>query len=325
MAKKESLQSALIGILASENVQLLDVAGPLDVFSQANEELGRRFYQMRVIGTRPGVIRSSAGAKLVADYTIQDKSKESLDTILVAGSIDVLDRAVDDNLVSWLRNKTKRARRFGSVCSGAYLLAQAGLLTNRKVTTHWSIVERMRADFPDVTIDADAIHVNDGELRTSAGVTAGLDLALSLVEEDLGTDIAKEVANKLVMYFKRVGGQIQFSSAGRAELAGRSAIQDVQRWVAANPAENHTVDELAQRLGLSARHFSRLFKREVGITPADWVELTRIESAKRLLENGEEPKMVAAMTGFADVDTLRRPFIRLVGVSPSEYRKRHRV
>ncbi|GBQ88492.1 AraC family transcriptional regulator [Acetobacter nitrogenifigens DSM 23921 = NBRC 105050] len=197
------------------------------------------------------------------------------------------------------------------------------MLDGKRVTTHWAVAEELTRQFPDVMVDAEAIHVADGALRTAAGVTAGLDLALSLVEEDLGHEVARKVASQLVMFFKRPGGQMQFSRKGVAALPGRSALQELQRWVAANPGLNHSVANLAGRMDLSTRHFSRLFRNEVGVTPASWVEDARVSAARRRLELGlETPKQVAASCGFADADTLRRAFVRHVGVSPAEYRKR---
>jgi transcriptional regulator GlxA family with amidase domain len=194
------------------------------------------------------------------------------------------------------------------------------------VTTHWAVAEQLAEQFPKVTVDQDAIHVSDGRLRTAAGVTAGLDLALALVEEDLGRDIAMRVASQLVMFFKRPGGQMQFSRKGEAVPTGRAALQELQRWVAANPALDHSVAKLAKRMDLSPRHFSRLFRSEVGMTPATWVEEARVSAARHLLEQGREaPKQVAAHCGFADADTLRRAFARHVGVTPAEYRKRFAI
>jgi transcriptional regulator GlxA family with amidase domain len=215
-------------------------------------------------------------------------------------------------------------RRFGSVCSGALILAQAGLLDNKRVTTHWAVAERLQTKHPKVIVEPDAIRIRDGKLRTAAGVTAGLDLALALVEEDLGREIAMAVANQLVMYFKRPGGQLQFSRKGEIKADGRSALQEVQRYIAANPAEDHSIAKLAERLDLSERHFARLFHSEVGVTPAVWVEQVRIEAARRLLESNTTPKQVAAECGFADVDTFRRAFVRQVGVTPSNYQKTFR-
>jgi transcriptional regulator GlxA family with amidase domain len=217
-----------------------------------------------------------------------------------------------------------RARRYGSVCSGAFLLAATGLIDGRHVTTHWAVAQQLALHHPAITVEEDAIHVRDGRLRTAAGVTAGLDLALALVEEDLGREVAMKVAAQLVMFFKRPGGQMQFSRRGEAAPAGRSALQEVQRWVAASPATDHSVASLAKRMELSPRHFARLFRSEVGITPAAWVKAVRVTAARRLLEDGQHtPKQVAALCGFADADTLRRAFARQVGVTPADYRKRY--
>jgi transcriptional regulator GlxA family with amidase domain len=305
-------------------VQLLDVSGPLDVFAQANVEAKADFYRLCVITDGPPEIRSSSGARLLADYSLgQDVRIPPIDTLLVAGAPDAGDRIPHDDLLSWLRRRCASARRFGSVCSGAFLLAATGLLDGRRVTTHWRGARELAARFPAVIVDEDAIHVRDGKLRTAAGVTAGLDLALSLVEEDLGRDLAMRVAGQLVMFFRRPGGQLQFSQHSSVSPVGRSVLQEIQRWVAANPAADLRVAQLSLRAGLSPRHFARLFQHEIGVTPATWVEESRVTCARKLLEAGDEtPKRVAAQCGFANADTLRRAFVRRVGVTPAEYRRR---
>ncbi|MDM0008963.1 GlxA family transcriptional regulator [Variovorax sp. J22G73] len=312
-----------IAILAMPGVQLLDVSGPLDVFAEANVQAHAQAYRLKVIASRRGAIQSSSGVRLMPDEVIGDEFDEPIHTLLVAGTPHAASTVCDLGVSEWLRRRAPKVRRFGSVCSGAFVLAQAGLLDGRRVTTHWAVAEQLAQDFPSVTVDADAIHVRDGRLRTAAGVTAGLDLALALVEEDLGREIAMKVAAQLVMFFKRPGGQMQFSRKGEAAPAGRSALQEVQRWVAANPATDHGVASLAARMGLSERHFARLFRQEVGVTPAAWVEDIRVAAARRLLEAGDAaPKQVASLCGFADADTLRRAFQRQVGITPAEYRKR---
>jgi len=313
-----------IAILALPGVQLLDVSGPLDVFAEANVQVAAEAYQLRIVGSRPGPIRSSAGARLLPDVVIGERSTEKVDTLLVAGCPNAAEASPDARVVDWLRKVVPTARRYGSVCSGAFFLAAAGLLEGRRVTTHWAVAERLAQAFPGVIVDADAIHVRDGKIRTAAGVTAGLDLALALVEEDLGRDVALSVAAQLVMFFKRPGGQLQFSRRGVAAPVGRSGLQEIQRWIVANPALPHDIPSLAERMSLSTRHFTRLFTQEVGITPASWVEQARITAARALLESGEvAPKQVASQCGFANADTLRRTFTRHVGVTPSEYRKRY--
>lgn len=317
------MKAKVVALLALPGVQLLDVSGPLDVFAEANAQVGRAVYQPLVVAAAHGHIRSSSGVRLVADRSIVDREVLPIDTLLVAGCPDAADVGAAGPVVDWLRQVVPGTRRYGSVCSGAFFLAATGLLDGHRLTTHWSVADRLALKYPRITVETDAIHVRDGRLRTAAGVTAGLDLALALVEEDLGRDVAMKVAAQLVMFFKRPGGQLQFSRKGEAAPAGRAALQEVQRWIAANPAADLNVATLADRLDLSPRHFARLFKEEVGVTPAVWVEGARIEAARQLLEEGREPpKQVAVQCGFADADTLRRAFSRQLGVTPAEYRKR---
>jgi len=313
-------------MVALSGVQLLDVSGPLDVFAEANSQAGREAYRLIVAASQPGPIRSSSGVRLMPDLIVDRDLQEPIDTLLVAGCPNAAEVPADGIVVDWLRRRAPMARRYGSVCSGAFFLAAAGLLDGKRVTTHWAVAAPLAMQFPQVRVDEDAILVSDGPLRTAAGVTAGLDLALALVEEDLGRDIAMRVASQLVMFFKRPGGQMQFSRKGEAVPAGRAALQELQRWVAANPALDHCVANLAKRMDLSPRHFARLFRSEVGTTPASFVEEARVSAARRRLEQGNEaPKQVAAHCGFADADTLRRAFARHVGVTPAEYRKRFAV
>ena len=312
-----------VAILALPGMQLLDVSGPLDVFAQANLEAGRPVYRLQVVACEAGPITSSSGARLLPDV-IAGEPMGNIDTFIVAGAPHASSLFFKGDLLAWIRGCARQSRRFGSVCTGAFALAATGLLNGRRITTHWASVEQMGMQYPQVTVEEDALHVRDGKLRTSAGVTAGLDLALTLVEEDLGREVAMRVASQLVMFFKRPGGQLQFSRKGEAGPSGRSVLQEVQRWVAANPALPHTVEALASHAGLSPRHFARLFHREVGVTPAVWVETTRVAAARALLEEGHDtPKQVAAKCGFASVDTFRRAFVKHVGVTPAEYRRRY--
>ncbi|MFA5957295.1 GlxA family transcriptional regulator [Hyphomicrobium sp.] len=314
-----------IGILALPGVQMLDVAGPLDVFAEANVQSGRQAYVTSVLAAAAGPLVSSSGLRVLPDVVLGLGKSAVFDTLLVAGAPHLGDTPADPALLDWLRRYAPRSRRFGSVCSGAMLLAATGLLDRRRITTHWAVAEQLARHFPDVNIEIDALHVRDGQVRTAAGVTAGLDLALALVEEDLGRDIAKKVASQLVMFFKRPGGQLQFSRRGETNPVGRSALQEIQRWVIANPAADASTAALAERAGLSPRHFVRLFSQEIGMTPAAWVETVRIDVARQMLESGERPKQVAASCGFGDIDTFRRAFQRQAGVTPAEYRRRYEV
>jgi transcriptional regulator GlxA family with amidase domain len=317
------MKKMTIAILATPGVQLLDVSGPLDVFAEANAQAGNEAYQLRVVGSALGTIRSSSGVRLMPDMVIGQRLTEKIDTLLVAGAPNMAEASVDRHVVDWVREVARSVRRYGSVCSGAFLLAKAGLLNGRRVTTHWAVADQLAEAFPAITVDSDAIHVRDGRLRTAAGVTAGLDLSLALVEEDLGREVAMKVAAQLVMFFKRPGGQMQFSRKGEAVPVGRSALQETQRWIVAHPGEDLSIAHLASRTGLSSRHFARLFRQEVGVAPAAWVQEARVAAARRLLESGQTvPKQVASQCGFANADTLRRAFVRVVGVTPAEYRKR---
>lgn len=317
------MPSLTLAILAMPGVQLLDASGPLDVFAEANRQAGREVYRLRLLACEPGPLVSSSGARLLPDGWIGD-THEPIDTLLIAGTPQAASQRLRSGILDWLRGRAASCRRYGSVCTGAFALAAAGLLDGRRITTHWAVAEALAERYPEVQVDADAIQVHDGKVRTAAGVTSGLDLALSLVEEDLGRELAKQVAGQLVMYFKRPGGQLQFSRQGASSPVGRSVLQGLQRYVAANPAEDHSIASLAQRAGLSPRHFARLFQADVGMTPAAWVELARVNAARERLEGGREPpKQVAALCGFANVDTLRRAFVRHVGVTPADYRKRY--
>lgn len=321
---RRTVKKRRIGIVALPGVQLLDVAGPLDVFSEANIQAGVPIYETDVIGTREGPITTSSGMRILPDWIIgSTKGVPAFDTLLVAGAPHLREILRNAEVLNWLRRTAPKSRRFGSVCSGALVLAAAGLLGSRRVTTHWAVADELHRLFPDVTIEIDALHVRDGKVRTAAGVTAGLDLTLALVEEDLGADVAKRVASQLVMFFKRPGGQLQFSRRGEANIVGRSALQELQRWVIANPSEDANTAALAARVGLSPRHFVRVFQKEIGMTPAAWVEQVRVDVARQMLEAGERPKQVAAASGLGDISTFRRVFQRRMGVTPSEYRRRY--
>ncbi|MBF7993796.1 GlxA family transcriptional regulator [Rahnella laticis] len=311
-------------ILAVPGVQLLDVSGPLDVFAEANQQRGREVYKLSVMAVADPIVVSSSGARLLADLTLDAPLPDALDTFLVAGA-PVLDSFIPDeklheNICRW----SHHAQRFGSVCSGAMLLAAAGLLNGRRVTTHWNVAARLHQEYPQVNVEADAIFIADAELRTAAGVTSGLDLALNMVEEDLGRETALDVAAQLVMFFKRPGGQLQFSRHGQASLSGRSALQDVQRWVLNSLDQPHNVQSLATHMGISARHITRLFNQELNQSPAEWLEQQRVFHARQLLETGElAVKQIAAECGFSSVDILRRAFVRQLSVTPSQYQKHH--
>jgi transcriptional regulator GlxA family with amidase domain len=312
-----------IGVLVFPGVQMLDVVGPIDVFTEGARQARRPdTYQMELIATATGSVRPSNGLAFHADSTL-DTCSPDIDTLVVAGSPTITTLQHDTQVLDWLRMQAPRVRRLTSVCTGAFLLAQAGLLDGRRATTHWNSTTRLAREFPSVMVEGDPIYVRDGTIYTSAGGSAGMDLALALVEEDLGRDVALKVARELVMFLKRPGGQAQFSAHLAAQTAERTVISAVQAWVLENLDQPLSVDELASRAGMSTRNFSRQFKLDTGMTPAEFVEGARIDSARRMLEETANPlKRVAAWSGFADQNGLRRAFLRRLGVSPADYRSR---
>lgn len=309
-------------ILAVPGVQLLDVSGPLDVFAEANVQLGRTLYKLRVMALDDQPVVSSSGARLLPDVQLMDEFTEPLDTFLLAGAPALDTFVANVEIAAAIQRLAQQSRRYGSVCSGALLLAAAGLLDHRRVTTHWAVADKLAHDYPLVQVDADAIFLCDGPLRTAAGVTSGLDLALNMVEEDVGREVAMRVAAQLVMFFKRPCGQLQFSRHGKASVSGRSALQDVQRWVINSLRSPHNVQSMAEHMGVSVRHLTRLFNQEIGMTPAQWLEQQRVAHAREMLEATPlAVKQVADECGFSSVDILRRAFLRQLKVTPSQYRK----
>ncbi|HXK23047.1 MAG TPA: GlxA family transcriptional regulator [Myxococcota bacterium] len=314
-------------MLAFPRAQVLDVTGPLEVFAMATQAVSRpeQGYRIELVAARRGPLEMSSGLRLVADAGIADV-RGPVDTLLVAGGEGVRDAIRDRRLLSFLARTAARARRVASVCTGSFLLAEAGLLAGRRATTHWGSGDRMARRYPDVTVEPDRIYVRDGPIYTSAGVTAGIDLALALVEEDFGRDLALTVARRLVVFLKRPGGQSQFSAQLSAQIAERPALRDLQLYIEEHPGDGHTVESLARRVGMSPRHFARVFTRELGVTPARYVERVRVEAARRRLEEGEGGvEQVAAGCGFGSSETMRRAFLRSLRVSPSEYRQRFRL
>lgn len=311
-----------IVILAIPGVQLLDVSGPLDVFAEANTQLGRQVYRLQVMALDDRPVVSSSGVRLLADLQLLDKNLPPIDTFLIAGAPDLATFQPDMKILTALYHLAQKSPRYGSVCSGALLLGATGLLDGRRVTTHWAVAEKLARDFPLAQVDADAIFLSDGPLRTAAGVTSGLDLALNMVEEDLGREVAMSVAAQLVMFFKRPCGQLQFSRHGKASVSGRSALQDLQRRVMSSLDSPHSVQSMAAHMGVSVRHLTRLFNEEITLTPAQWLEQQRIARARELLESTTlAVKQIADDCGFSGVDILRRAFIRQLNVTPSQYRR----
>lgn len=309
-----------IAVLAVPGVQLLDVSGPLDVFAEANRLMKRQIYLPKVIAFESETIASSSGVRVTADMTLGATSFYTPDTFLVAGAPGIEQVDPEPAAVAQIRALCERSRRFGSVCSGALLLARTGLLDGRRATTHWACVGTLAARYPQVKVDADALYIADGQVRTAAGVTSGLDLALRLVEEDLGRDVALELAAQLVMFFRRPVNQSHFSRAREVSLTGRTALQEVQRWTITHLDTVKTVAMMAAHLEMSERHLNRLFQQELGMTPRQWLERERVARVRQLLEAKNLPlKTLAQMSGFSCADVMRRVFFRVTGMTPSAY------
>lgn len=312
-------------VVAFPGVQSLDVAGPVEVFAGANEVSGRKEYAI-TLATLDGLpCPTSSGLLLVPDAAVRE-IRQAPDTVVVAGGDGTAGAMREPKLLIGIARLARRARRVTSVCSGAFLLAEVGLLDGKRATTHWSACDLLARMYPQVDVDADPIYTRDGNVWTSAGVTAGMDLALALVEEDLGRDAALTIARRLVLFLRRPGNQSQFSAQLAAQVAERDGLREVQRWVAEHPDADITVATMAARAGMSERHFARSFRDEIGVTPARYVEQVRIEAARRLLEETDEGvEVVARRCGFGTAETMRRVFVRGVRLSPSEYRRRFRT
>jgi transcriptional regulator GlxA family with amidase domain len=312
-----------IAILVFPDVQVLDVTGPAEVFSAATVLADAPGYAVEIVAAEPGPVPTSSVA-IVAERAFASV-REPLDTLLIAGGQGVAGAARDEATLRWVKAAAARSRRVASVCSGSFLLAEAGLLDGRRATTHWGYCDLLQQLYPQVEVDPDPIYVRDGNVTTSAGVTAGMDLALAFVEEDLGREVALQVARQLVLFLKRPGGQAQFSAQLAAQLAEREPLRELQLWIADHLNEDLSVPSLAVRAHMSERHFARAFRAETGMTPAAFVEAARIERARIALESADTPvEVIARNAGFGTVETMRRAFRRRLGVAPADYRSRFR-
>jgi transcriptional regulator GlxA family with amidase domain len=322
-------RSKTIVFLAAPNTQILDVAGPFQVFVRAAEIFVREHPKNRppyevllASSTRRRSVVTNCGLVLTGTETFRTL-RGPIDTLLVAGGTGVEEAAQDEELILWLRKTAQRVRRIGSVCTGAFLLAEAGLLDGKRAATHWNWAARLANRFKQITVDPDPIYIRDGNTYTTAGVTAGMDLALALVEEDLGSPMALKVARELVLYLRRTGGQSQFSAVLSLQASDRKQIEETRSWILDNLEQDLPVEKLAAKAGMSPRHFARVFLKDTGTTPAHFVERLRVETARRRLEESRDKlEKVANDCGFGSIQTLRRSFLRVLRVPPNEYRHR---
>lgn len=320
------MRSRSVVIVVFDGVQGLDVFGPADVFYFANylaERAGERQvpYRVELAALTTGPVRTASGPVILAERSLADPELRP-DVLLVAGGLCVGDAAADVHTVEALSGLVARSAEVGSVCSGALLLAETGVLNGRRATTHWAAADDLAAAHPEIDVDPDRIFIDDG-VWTSAGVTAGIDLALQLVRTHHGSKLATDAARNLVVYLQRSGGQQQFSTHLAAQESPNATIADVMAHIADHPEADLSISALAARVSMSERSFQRLFTNEVGISPGRYVERTRIDAARALLEHSQDGlAAVAAACGFGTVETFLRAFRRVVGVNPTEYRQR---
>jgi transcriptional regulator GlxA family with amidase domain len=309
-------------IFAPSDVHALEIASVMDVFNEANEQAGSTtLYSMTIVAERRETIRCSSGLRIMPDLSVDDAAPDA-DTLIVAGSYGI-PRAPSDAVIAWLQRRSVSARRYGAVCTGAFLVGAAGLMEGRTVTTHWYYADELRTRFPSARVESDSIFVRDGPLFTSAGVSACIDLALALIEEDHGRDLALSVARHMVMYLKRPGGQSQYSVPLAAQARTGSPIARVQAWILDHPEEELSLSALAGRAAMSPRNFSRVFRNETGLSPAAYVEQVRVDKARRLLEETSLPlDQVAKRSGLGTAASARRTFLRRLGISLRQYRDR---
>ncbi|HKJ36834.1 MAG TPA: GlxA family transcriptional regulator [Solirubrobacterales bacterium] len=312
-----------VAFLVYDGIQTLDLTGPWEVLHSAGARGGRP-YELTSVAASGARVRTSSGLVIEADAQVG--AVEELDTLIVVGGSGTREALGDPGLIAEIRRLAGQARRVASVCSGAFLLGEAGLLDGRTAATHWAYCEQLATRYPRVRVEPDPIYVRDGELITSAGVTAGIDLALALVEEDHGRELALEVARWLVVYARRPGGQSQFSVQLANQIASTPPLQELQGWIGEHLEGDLAVATLAARMHLSERQLTRRFQRELGTSPAEYVEQARLEHARGLLEDSEHGlEQVARSSGFASAEVMRRAFRRRLGASPSEYRDRFRL
>lgn len=301
-----------------DGMTLLDVAGPAEVFAEAN-----RFgasYRILMASVDGKDVVTSVGARLTASTSIG--SVKAVDTVVVSGSDNLVRRPIAPELVAAVKNLRPRTRRMASICTGSFILAKAGILDGRRATTHWRHTGLLSRAYPQISVEPDAIFVRDGDIYTSAGVSAGIDLALALVEDDYGASLVRDVARSLVVYLKRAGGQSQFSALVETPPPQRSQLRAVTEAIAADPAADHTVKSLAAQASLSTRQLTRLFQSELGTTPARYVEMIRVDAARSALDAGRSVAEAARVAGFGSAETLRRVFVTALGISPKAYRDR---
>lgn len=319
------MRKITVAMLLFPGFQLLDIAGPRDAFAEVSLVSERAAeYEMLTVGTTRGAIKSSSGLTVQPDRTIFDPCPQ-FDTVILPGGLGVFDVLEDTTISDWLRTQQRQTRRLAAICNGAFAFGAAGLLDGRTVATHWMDVARLSSMFPKANVEPDLIYVKDDNLYTTAGVTAGIDLALAMIEEDFGREIALRVAKYLIVYVRRAGGQSQFSPLLETQVSDNTHVQEVQQYMLDHLDVDHSVEALAQRVHMSPRNLSRIFSRECGVGLIAFLNHARIDAARTLLESTQHTVAeIARRCGFDSADSLRRAFVRRLGLSPVEYRHRFR-
>lgn len=304
-------------IVGPPPVQVLDVAGPLEVFSSAPD------YEVKLATPGSGRALETNRGIVLADAVPIAEIRGPIDTLVIVGGTGAESGVYDADLIAWIKSAAKQSRRVTSVCTGAFLLAEAGLLDGKQAVTHWRFCDQMAKDYPRVTVRPDPIHLRDGSIYTSAGITAGIDLSLSLVEEDHGHEVALKIARQLVMFLVRPGGQSQYSHMLSHQASTSQPLRELQVWMLEHLREPLTVEQLADRVSMSARHFTRICLRETGMNPGQFVDRMRVEAAQQMIDSSSKGlKEIADATGFKSADALRRAFVRILGVTAAEYASR---
>ncbi len=325
--QKKTHETKQIAQIIFENAQILDITGPMEVFSQANKFFPSTSpaYSLSLVSAAKGPVKMTSGLCLVADNDFVSVSygKAPLDTLLIAGGSGVYQARLQNDLMAFVKTQATRARRIASICSGTFILAKAGLLNGKQACTHWSVCQRLAKEHPEIDVKPDMIFTREDNIYSSAGVTAGIDLALALVTEDHGRGIALAVAKQLVVFMKRQGGQSQFSTNLARQSAVKGPLTDTLKWMQNHPDADLSLDSLAARSAMGQRNFSRIFKQEMGTTPGKYVEKTRVEYAAMLMETRSKGlKEIASESGFHSEEMMRRSFKRQLNVLPHVYAKR---
>lgn len=327
-AAEDSPGQGLIVMLAFDGAEVIDIAGPLDILCAApcvheyGFDMARR-HESLIVSEFGGPVTTQPSGITILTEPLQALGRRQVDTLILPGAYRMEHVIHRSDLISWIQKTAARARRVVSICTGAFLLGEAGLLQGKRVTTHWLRVEEFAQRYPQAQVEPDSIFVADGNIYTSAGITSGMDLALHLVEQDWGREVALNIARNWLLYVKRPGGQSQFSALLPEKAGERRSIAELQSWIMSNLNADLSVTALASRLSMSPRHFSRVFQTETGITPAKFVETVRVEAARRWLEESSYSiETIADECGMGDTERLRRSFIRRLGVNPRDYRRR---